>query len=243
MGKRPGGVLIALLAATWGFAQIQHEVSVVNISVPVRVFEGEKFVDSLKLEDFEVYEDGKLQPIEAVYLIRGSDVRRQEGPAKAPAPATSRFEHKFVVLGPVELFGDEAQKIHDYRIAGETNMEGEPALVIDVRPMGTGRSSLYGKAWVRERDGAVLKVEWEPVSMGNYAAIEKFAKASRAQPRIRFSSEYGFEKNGLRFPNAYEVIEAYRTPGRTVTLSRTSVVYKDYKFFEVKVRTEIRRAG
>jgi hypothetical protein len=79
--------------------------------------------------------------------------------------------------------------------------------------------------------------------MGNYAAIEEFAKASRAQPRIRFSSEYGFEKNGLRFPSVYGVIEAYRTSGRTVTLSRTSVVYKDYKFFEVKIRTEVRRAG
>lgn len=95
MGKRSGRMLIALLAATWGFAQIQHEVSVVNISVPVRVFNGEKFIDSLKLKDFEVYEDGKLQPVEAVYLIRGSEVRRQEGPAKAPAPATSRT---FVLL-------------------------------------------------------------------------------------------------------------------------------------------------
>jgi hypothetical protein len=104
-------------------------------------------------------------------------------------------------------------------------------------------SSLFGKAWVRERDGAVLKIEWEPGSMRNYAAIEEFAKASRAQPRIRFSSEYGFEKNGLRFPSVYGVIEAYRTSGRTVTHSRTSVVYKDYKFFEVKVRTEVRRAG
>lgn len=154
-----------------------------------------------------------------------------------------RFEHKFVVLGPVGLFSDEAQKIHEYRIAGEADMEGEPAMVIDVRPTGTGRSSLYGKAWVRERDGAVLKVEWEPRSMGNFAAIEEFAKASWAQPRIKFFSDYSFEKNGLRFPSTYEVVEAYRTSGRTVTLSRTNVEYKDYKFFEVKVRTEVRRAG
>ena len=155
---------------------------------------------------------------------------------------TSRFEHKFVVLGPVGLFGDEAQKIHEYRIAREADMEGEPVLVIDVRPTGTGRSSLYGKAWVRERDGALLKIEWEPGSMGNYEAIEAFAKASHAQPRIKFFSEYAFEKNGLRFPSTYEVVEAYRMSGRNVTLSRTSVVYKDYKFFEVKVRTEVRRA-
>jgi hypothetical protein len=112
-----------------------------------------------------------------------------------------------------------------------------------VRPKGTETSSLYGKAWVRARDGAVLKVEWEPASMGNYAAIEDFAKAQGGDPRIRFSSEYRFEKNGLRFPSAYEVVEAYRRLGRMVTVSRTTVLYKDYQFFEVKVRTEIKRSG
>lgn len=174
-----------------------------------------------------------------VLLEENGKARREENASLR----TSRFEHKFVVLGPVGLFSDEAQRIHEYRVAGEANMEGEPVLVIDVRPIGREASSLFGKAWVRERDGAVMKVEWEPVSMGNYAAIEEFAKARRAQPRIRFSSEYGFEKNGLRFPSTYEVIEAYRMSGRTVTLSRTNVEYKDYKFFEVKVRTEVRKGG
>jgi VWFA-related protein len=174
-----------------------------------------------------------------VLLEENGKARREENASLR----TSRFEHKFVVLGPVGLFSDEAQRLHEYRIVGETDMEGEPVLVIDVRPTGTGRSSLYGKAWVRERDGALLKIEWEPGSMGNYAAIEEFAKASRAQPRIKFTSEYGFEKNGLRFPSAYEVIEAYRMSGRMVTLSRTNVEYKNYKFFEVKVRTEIRKGG
>lgn len=174
-----------------------------------------------------------------VLLEENGKARREENASLK----TSRFEHKFVVLGPVGLFGEEAQRIHEYRMAGEADMEGEPVMVIDVRPTETGGSSLYGKAWVRERDGALLKIEWEPGSMGNYAAIEEFAKASRAQPRIKFTSEYSFEKNGLRFPSVYEVVEAYRMSGRTVTLSRTNVVYKDYKFFEVKVRTEVRRAG
>lgn len=456
MGIRIGRAMVLLFSAACCFAQIQHEISVVNISVPVRVFEGEKFVDSLKLADFEVYEDGKLQPAQAVYLIRASDVRRQEGAAKAPAPATSRT---FVLLFQLAEYLPEIDKAIDlffesvyfsgdavdivtpqktYRLrdridskdrvrkakyevqskirqdvlvisgayrsiiedmladlgagdpeTAEVNLNGyrtdlesletlrtidsermsafaaelkgrpgakhvflfyqrekvpqfnnrkliqflnssnseeafqamelmstynrearidreaiqrafsdasvdvhflyvtrnrrdpqmgveNPAILNDVQmaesssPIyrvfreiaaatgGTSQasanpvallrkaaeaSSLFGKAWVRERDGAVLKIEWEPGSMRNYAAIEEFAKASRAQPRIRFSSEYGFEKNGLRFPSVYGVIEAYRTSGRTVTHSRTSVVYKDYKFFEVKVRTEVRRAG
>ena len=156
---------------------------------------------------------------------------------------TSRFWHKFVVLGPVGLFSAEAQQAHEYLVAQETEMEGEPVLVVDVRPKGLEASSLYGKAWLRQRDGAVLKVEWEPASMSNYEGIEEVGKALRAKPRIRFTSEYAVEKNGLRFPSSYEVVEAYRTLRGIAPASRTSVAYKDYKFFEVKVRTEIRRGG
>ncbi len=159
------------------------------------------------------------------------------------ALGTVRFGHKFVVLGPVGLFSDDVQSRHDYRVAQEKEMEGEPVLVIDVRPKGLAASSLYGQAWVRPRDGAVLKIEWEPASMGNYADIEEFAKTLRAKPRIQFASEYAVEKNGLRFPSFYEVIEAYRVTGGTFTASRTSVAYKDYKFFEVKVQTKVRRGG
>jgi VWFA-related protein len=156
---------------------------------------------------------------------------------------TSRFWHKFVVLGPVGLFSADAQRGHDYLVAQETKMEGEPALVIDVRPKGLEASSLYGRAWVRQRDGAVLKIEWEPASMKDYQAIEDFAKSVRAQPRIKFASEYAVEKNGLRFPSSYEVVEAYRVAKGIAPASRTSVSYKDYKFFEVKVRTEVKRGG
>jgi VWFA-related protein len=156
---------------------------------------------------------------------------------------TDRFGHKLVVYGPVGLLGEAAQGLHDYVVARETEMEGEPVLIIDVRPKGMGSGSLYGKAWVRPRDGAVLRIEWEPGSMGNYAAIEEIAKDMRAKPKITFTSEYGLEKNGLRFPSAYEVVEAYRTSASTITASKTSVAYKDYKFFEVKVNTVVRRGG
>lgn len=154
---------------------------------------------------------------------------------------TSRFFHKFIVLGPAGLFSEDAQRRHDYVIAKETEVDREPILVIDVRPKAPDASSLYGKAWVRPRDGAILKVEWEPASMGNYADLEAFAKAHKASPRIRFASEYALEKNGLRFPRSYEVSESYLISGRTVRLSLTTVAYKDYRFFEVKVRSEVQR--
>ena len=45
----------------------QHESVVVNIEVPVRVLKKDAFVDGLSLADFEVYEDGVRQTLEAVY--------------------------------------------------------------------------------------------------------------------------------------------------------------------------------
>jgi len=54
--------------------QLTHDVAVVNIEVPVRVYDGNRFVDSLTIDDFEVYENDVLQKVEAVYLVRKTDV-------------------------------------------------------------------------------------------------------------------------------------------------------------------------
>ncbi len=58
--------------------EIQHEAIAINIEVPVRVFKGETFINNLSLYDFEVYEDGVLQEIEAVYLINKTAIEREE---------------------------------------------------------------------------------------------------------------------------------------------------------------------
>jgi VWFA-related protein len=68
----------------------QHESVVVNIEVPVRVLRKDAFVDGLTLADFEVYENGVSQPIEAVYLIKDKRVQREEmAPGVASRPPRS----------------------------------------------------------------------------------------------------------------------------------------------------------
>jgi len=74
--------------------ELRHDVTVVNISVPVRVYDGKEFVDDLKIEDFEVYEDGKPQTVAAVYLIKQTKIEREEGPIKF----VPRVERQFVFL-------------------------------------------------------------------------------------------------------------------------------------------------
>jgi hypothetical protein len=53
-------------------------------------------------------------------------------------------------------------------------------------------------------------------------------------PRIVLTSDYGIEKNGIRFPSRYTVQETYARGVRRFQRSETTVVYDQYKFFTVE---------
>jgi VWFA-related protein len=55
-----------------------QEAKVINIEVPVRVYDGRNFVDTLTIDDFEIYENGILQKIEALYLFNQEELSRKE---------------------------------------------------------------------------------------------------------------------------------------------------------------------
>ncbi len=95
------------------FAQeITHETIVVNIEVPVRVFKGDKFVDNLTINDFEVYEDGKLQEIVAVYLIKKAVIERKEEAAKEKfTPDVSR---NFIFVFEIRDYLQKIDEVLDY---------------------------------------------------------------------------------------------------------------------------------
>ena len=77
--KKYASLLVALLLSVTLFSKDQqHEVSVINVVVPVRVFEGNRFVADLTKEDFEIYENDKLQNIEALYLVNKEQIERKE---------------------------------------------------------------------------------------------------------------------------------------------------------------------
>jgi hypothetical protein len=74
--------------------QVAEESVVINIEVPVRIFEGGRFTDDLKIKDFEVLEDGKPQKIEAVYLVKKTSVERSEE-SRRFSPNTERNFYLF----------------------------------------------------------------------------------------------------------------------------------------------------
>ena len=58
--------------------QIAEQAVVINIEVPVRVFQNGNFIENLTIDDFEIWEEGILQRIEAVYLVKNRTVERSE---------------------------------------------------------------------------------------------------------------------------------------------------------------------
>lgn len=89
------------------FSQDQtHEVSVVNIEIPVRVFKGETFIDNLTIEDFEVFENGIAQKIEAVYLIKKKSVAKEEGNQRFFPSVSRNFILMFEIIDYIPNIGE-----------------------------------------------------------------------------------------------------------------------------------------
>ena len=151
---------------------------------------------------------------------------------------TKRFRHKHVVFGPIGLLGEKQQETNDYKILKEVNYKREKGLILEAAPKFPQKNSaLYGKIWIRKKDFAILKIEWNQESMENFEDIEKIAEKLEAKPRITFISEYGFEKNKIRFPNKYSVEESYIPRfevEKKLIWSQTTVIYDNYKFFTVE---------
>lgn len=92
-------VLCILLIGYAGIAQeIQQEAVAINIEIPVRVFDGNEFVDSLTLQDFEVLENGLLQELEAVYLIKEAAIERQDLPKLEQTVIQPNVTRHFLML-------------------------------------------------------------------------------------------------------------------------------------------------
>jgi VWFA-related protein len=94
--KRTLFVLCVCIAGLSLLAQQVAEKSVViNVEVPVRVFLKGSFVDNLTIDDFEVFEDGVPQKIEAVYFVKKRSIERSEEKRRF-APVTKR--HFFLLF-------------------------------------------------------------------------------------------------------------------------------------------------
>lgn len=190
--------------------------------------------------DYQLIRKREIEESRILLKENGKARTQKNAPLK-----TVRFRYSNVILGPLGMFRYEAQDDHHYSLEKETKLWGVPVFLIKVVPKrkeGTG--PLYGRAWIDRDNGSLLKAEWKQESVINYIGMQDFAKANNAIPGLKQESEYRYEKNGIRFPSRFRVVEDYyqnrRTGGgrRTITKSTLDVIYKNYKFFIVEITTD-----
>ena len=166
---------------------------------------------------------------------------KENGKEKKEAKAslkTTIFRFGTSMLGPVGMFGTRFQSSYKYTVVGEKKIKGQKAIIVDANPLidDVKSTNLYGKAWIAVDTGDILKIEWNEERIGRYEIFEERGKKFNRTPRITVVSEFQAEKNGLRFPTQLYIEEAYLDKyGRAFIRSKTTVTYKDFKFFTVEV--------
>jgi hypothetical protein len=102
-----GFILVFLVLSLRLFAQqeepLKETVSVINVEVPVRVFDGDQAVPGLNKDDFQIFEDGKPQIINGFYMQRKK--------MNAAAGASNQESHAPVSLGRYFVL---VYRIHEY---------------------------------------------------------------------------------------------------------------------------------
>ena len=143
-------LLTAVLAPLAGAQQIAVETGVINIEVPVRVFSGGAFVDDLKIGDFEILENGRPVPLDAVYLVRKRTVERSDEVRRF----TPRTNRSFYLFFEISEFTPRLGSALEYFVR-DVIMPGDSLTV--VTPLKTYR--LRAKAFeVRSRTEIVQQI-------------------------------------------------------------------------------------
>lgn len=162
---------------------------------------------------------------------------------KEAPPETSTFHYADILLAPVRLLDERFGEYYEYRLLREDTLDGVKAWVLDVIPrLAIVDAYLGGKIWLKQDDCSILRIDWDPATFGRYGNILLRAKKLKSEPRVTSYTEFGIEKNGIRFPSVDFTEEAYQDQqGNKFVRAVTKVVYKDYKFFTVETETAFKR--
>lgn len=166
-------------------------------------------------------------------LVRKNDRKVKETviDPKADHPSVEK-----IIFGPVAMLTRYWQDYFVYRIIGEEVLWGEQTVILDVIPRSPMKiNPLFGKVWIKETDGSVMKIELNPKSIENFKQVLSQAQRNQAVPQIISVAEYGIERSGIRFPSKFYLVDSYiNKTGKQVIRAKQTHLYRDYRFFSVQ---------
>lgn len=193
---------------------------------------GQSIANSYVYDYQLVRKGGEAKEARILLEENGEKKRVTDAPLK-----TLNFIYRNALFGPLGVLGEAAQSLFDYDLAGEETIDGRRVFVVEARPKpGAAAEYLYGKAWIRADDAAILKIRWNPEGIGRQELFRDRAERYGAAAELTMVSDFTVEKNGIRFPSRFRIEEAYIDPGgKRFVRSETTVVYDDFSFFVVEV--------
>jgi hypothetical protein len=186
-----------------------------------------------------IRQGGRIKETRVLLEKNGKKAGKKEEP-----PKTETFQYADILLAPVRMLDERFGEYYDYRLLREDEWNGVKAWVLDVVPrLSVVDVYLGGKIWLKQDDSSVLRVDWDPSTFGKYESILLRAKKFESRPDVTSFTEFGCEKNGLRFPSLDQTEETYiRKDGKKFVRAMTKIAYKDYKFFTVETETDFKRS-
>lgn len=202
--------------------------------------------DDGRLRDFRTWRMGTTA------RQRGQEVDPRD--YKVPRYLASAYLWAFV-------FREDRQPLYRLKLIGEDRALGRPALKIQfvpAPPVRKGINDWAGFAWVDRDTSQMLKFEsYAPADWNTRLRIaEDVAAAGSRDPRDRkepyltdkILTEFGYEKNGMRFPSHVELSTTESTvkyrvadPLRERLLDKVVQDYSHFEFFSVRTGEEILR--
>ncbi len=181
---------------------------------------------------------GEVKETRKLLKENGKDAKPND-----PVPQTTVFQYSDILMAPVQILDEKFRDFYRYRLLREDALDGVKCWVVEVSPsLSVVEKYLGGLIWLRQDDYSILKVEWDPATYSGYDKILLRARGLEAEPRVVSVTEFGVEKNGIRFPSRDFTQEAYLgKDGKLFVRSETQVLYKDYKFFTVETSTEFKK--
>ena len=204
----------------------------------------EKPYKSLKLKrtriysyvyDYQLIKKGEELNERRILLEKNNKKKKKEN-----AELEVGYSAKYLVYGPVGFLSSFWQGFFDYEITGEERISGTLAAVVKARPKANNEENRNSaNMWIDEKDGSILKIEWEPESILDYEGKPVRSRAGDLKPAVVWKVSYGIEKNGVRFPSRQQVQEFLITEeGKRFISDDISTSFENYRFFVVE--TEIK---
>lgn len=167
--------LCSLLGAQEAF--IKHSL-VINIEVPVRVFQAGLFVNNLTIDDFEVWENDVPQKIEAVYLVNKRSIERSQEKTRF-SPETARYFFLFFEIADYMPRIDEALDnfVNNIYLPGDNLVITTPVSTYKLRAKSL---ELKSRAVIAEELKGILRKDTVSGNADYRSTIRELEKAAQA---------------------------------------------------------------